>query len=120
MILKIVILNIYLNICYGFNADTASIERFTGVSESMFGYSSALHTNNEGSWFVFLLYFIFKKFLFKIHVYYNISELFHIVAYMYYMFIYYSVHSYFYYSDLTEILLKVALNPYIIQIYILD
>jgi len=63
MILKIVILNIYLNICYGFNADTASIERFTGVSDSMFGYSSALHTNNEGSWFVFLLYFIkFKKF----------------------------------------------------------
>lgn len=53
MILKIVILNIYLSICYGFNADTASIERFTGVSESMFGYSSALHTNNEGSWFVF-------------------------------------------------------------------
>jgi hypothetical protein len=115
-----VILNIYLNICYGFNVDTASIERFTGVSESMFGYSSALHTNNEGSWFVFLLYFIFKKFLFKIHVYYNVSELFHIVAYMYYMFIYYSVHSYFYYSDITEILLKVALNPYIIQIYILD
>jgi hypothetical protein len=69
MILKIVILNIYLNICYGFNADTASIERFTGISESMFGYSSALHTNNEGSWFVFLLYFIFKNFLFKIQVY---------------------------------------------------
>ena len=74
-----------------------------------------LTTRDHGLSFYYTLYL--KNSFLK---YYNISELFHIVAYMYYMFIYYSVHSHFYYSDLTEILLKVALNPYIIQIYILD
>lgn len=53
----------------------------------------------------------------------SVSEIFHIVAYMYilyYTYIYYSVHLYFYYSDITEILSKEALHPYIIQIHILD